>query len=496
MKNIFLIFAILFLGLIFTVQAQTTPSVNVISPDGTENFDVGETITIEWEVDNLYPDIIQGGFNIYMKDANNSAKTITVAENLDVATRAYSWKIPNTESGFYRVIVNASFLDSSNTSYYSSDESDNIFLVSTHELRKFAVDGTVFFDKDGDGWRDGGEDTYFSSGGYECEDAIMLEGLRVNLSYTGISKEYPFSICGNQDSGKYAGSGVYFESDPIPEGTEITLTLIEPEGWRSTWPDPVTHVVKSEYHFGFALTAMSDSITEGVMSGDANTIDSDASTTDVREVEMVDISSDTTDDPTTTDEGDPDEPVITRDIPNTDTTDTGERVMQPEFGTDAKSDVSQNNQSNLDFLRERADVSASAVEVRGWDPEKKESFLRDVKEHAEVKNEQDLENFAKGILLRDENIDSIDIAADKIKITHRTPVKFLGIFDATLPASTEVDKQGRVKVKFPWYGFFFSNKLSATELETNLKEGGINSGEHKNPISKAVGVLNTLVDLF
>ena len=247
--------------------------------------------------------------------------------------------------------------------------------------------------------------------------------------------------------------------------------------------------------FAFAQSDVQITDFEVTDSG-TSTTDTDTTDGDTRDVEIIDLSSDTSDDPTSDEGTDTDEPVLMGDTPNTDTTttDPGERVMQPEFGADAEGDTSaaQHNQSDLDFLRESAGVSASAAEVRGWDIKKKESFLSDVKEHAEVNSATDLENFAKGVLLRDNSIDAIDIKADKIKVNHRAPVKFLGLFSTTLPAETEVDKQGRVKVKFPWYGFLFSGKLSASDVEASLED----SEAASNPISKAAGVLNTLVNLL
>ena len=113
-------------------------------------------------------------------------------------------------------------------------------------------------------------------------------------------------------------------------------------------------------------------------------------------------------------------------------------------------------------------VSVSAVEVRGWDPKQKQEFLATVKTHAEVRSEQDLENFAKGVLVQDENVEDVAIGEEGVQIRYRMPAKFLGIFNASLAVRTEVDAEGRVKVRFPWFGFLYAKSVSAAELETEV----------------------------
>ena len=130
--------------------------------------------------------------------------------------------------------------------------------------------------------------------------------------------------------------------------------------------------------------------------------------------------------------------------------------------------VLQNNQSDLDFLRGNA-VSMSAVEVRGWDPQQKQEFLATVKAHAEVQSEQDLENFATGVLLKDQNVEQITLNFEKVEMRYSMPAKFLGFIDSSVPVRTEVDTTGRVKVQFPWYGFLFRQYVNASELVADVE---------------------------
>jgi hypothetical protein len=146
------------------------------------------------------------------------------------------------------------------------------------------------------------------------------------------------------------------------------------------------------------------------------------------------------------------------------TANTGERVMQPDFGagtTDTEEEVVQYEESDLDFLRERAaEVSVSAVEVRGWDIKKKEAFLETVREHAQVRSGEDLENFAQGVLLRHEEIDSIETNAASVSVRSRAPARLFGIFRTSIEHETTItfgdgQRGSRVKVKFPWMRFLY-----------------------------------------
>ena len=121
------------------------------------------------------------------------------------------------------------------------------------------------------------------------------------------------------------------------------------------------------------------------------------------------------------------------------------------------------------------DVSVQAVEIRGWDATQKQEFLATVKVHAQVRSEQDLENFAKGVLLKDENVEEISSDEDSVEVRYRVPAKVLGLIDATLPvivvaAKAQGELGGGVQVHFPWYSFLFgvSDVVSETTLESDV----------------------------
>jgi len=130
-------------------------------------------------------------------------------------------------------------------------------------------------------------------------------------------------------------------------------------------------------------------------------------------------------------------------------------------------------------------VSVSAVEVRGWDPKEKQEFLATVKAHAQVRSEQDLENFAKGVLLENENMEEISLNFEKITMEHRSSGKLFGFipisFTQRVELEAEGDDAGRVKVKMPWFSFLLKADVPAEDIETEAEASiSANLGNNEN----------------
>ncbi len=111
------------------------------------------------------------------------------------------------------------------------------------------------------------------------------------------------------------------------------------------------------------------------------------------------------------------------------------------------------------------------MELRGWDTAQKQEFLTTVKAQAEIHSGADLQNFAKGVLLKDSNVTDIEVASDTIKVSYNEPAKLFGLFGGNISANVEADSGGRVKVKYPWYAFLYKipKAAASAELETKLE---------------------------
>lgn len=150
------------------------------------------------------------------------------------------------------------------------------------------------------------------------------------------------------------------------------------------------------------------------------------------------------------------------------------------------SDDAEEKKGNVEYewkVEEGEKISVSAVEVRGWDPKQKQEFLEDVKEFAELQSDQDLENFAKGVLLEDENIEDIEFRNDGLEVAYKATGKLLGFFPITFTervvAEGEDGQDIEVKVKMPWYSFLLSPDVDPNDIANEAKK------KHKETIEIA-----------
>jgi len=122
-------------------------------------------------------------------------------------------------------------------------------------------------------------------------------------------------------------------------------------------------------------------------------------------------------------------------------------------------------------------VSVNAREIRNMSAEQRVEFLTTVKTHAQVQSGEDLENFATGILLQDENVQELSADEEGVEVRYRVPAKLFGFFETTLPvtvtakAKAESESDGRVQVRYPWFSFLFSvpEEVSETAIESDVR---------------------------
>lgn len=157
--------------------------------------------------------------------------------------------------------------------------------------------------------------------------------------------------------------------------------------------------------------------------------------------------------------------------------------------TEARGDEDESANDASDDIFVGSVVSVAAKEMRGWDSDAKAKFLLTVKSQAELRSEADLDNFAKGVLLKDENIKEVEAKDNHVSVTYKMPAKFLGIFATELGATANVTAtttsqsgtpKKEVTVKFPWYRIFYSLNAEAradvieTAIENSLSvESGV-----------------------
>lgn len=101
-------------------------------------------------------------------------------------------------------------------------------------------------------------------------------------------------------------------------------------------------------------------------------------------------------------------------------------------GTDDDSDGS--NERVLPTVNKK---TTAKVEVRGWDPEKKELIEAEVQTQVE----------------NDSAIKSVEITQDNVNLKYATKAKLFAFIPITMNVDVSSSSEGRVKVKFPWYRF-------------------------------------------
>ena len=114
----------------------------------------------------------------------------------------------------------------------------------------------------------------------------------------------------------------------------------------------------------------------------------------------------------------------------------------------------------------------AGVEVRGWDPKKKEEIIS----HPEnVNTADDLKIYAEATLLNDPVLKGIKIRENFIEVGSREQGKFLWLIPVEMDTKIEVyfnpkeyDLDKNVKVKFPWWSFLVRKSAPAASLEADL----------------------------
>lgn len=122
-----------------------------------------------------------------------------------------------------------------------------------------------------------------------------------------------------------------------------------------------------------------------------------------------------------------------------------------------------------------SDVSVAAVEIRGWDAQSKADFLANVKTHAEVASSQDLEVFAKGVLLKDSNVERVDVGEDgNVTVDYKGRGRLFGFIPLSFTQRVNVraneEAKNRVSVRYPWFGFLMATNVSAADIKASIEQ--------------------------
>ena len=93
--------------------------------------------------------------------------------------------------------------------------------------------------------------------------------------------------------------------------------------------------------------------------------------------------------------------------------------------------------------------TAAKVEVRGWDPSKKE----EISQRVETEVEDNVE------------VSGVVVAEDQVSVDDSVPAKLFGFIPITMNMNVSADAQGTVKVRFPWFRFLATTDFADTQSD-------------------------------
>ncbi|OHA17724.1 MAG: hypothetical protein A2664_03875 [Candidatus Taylorbacteria bacterium RIFCSPHIGHO2_01_FULL_46_22b] len=137
--------------------------------------------------------------------------------------------------------------------------------------------------------------------------------------------------------------------------------------------------------------------------------------------------------------------------------------------SDSVEDSNDSSRSDSDDSDEDENhIRIEARSVRGFDDSQKQEAMLALKSTLQIQTQQDLEHFAQGVLLSHDRLSEVEIDDSGVKVEFHRPAKLFGLFNSNLPMTVSVSDDLKVKVKFPWYRFFFN--LSADDNKEALGE--------------------------
>jgi len=85
-----------------------------------------------------------------------------------------------------------------------------------------------------------------------------------------------------------------------------------------------------------------------------------------------------------------------------------------------------------------------------------------------VRTQADLNAYASSAVRADKNIDGVVLSDSGVMVRYMQPAKLFGFIPVSVTVTTEVDSQGTVSVKYPWYRFLVAVG-DKEELETAIQ---------------------------
>lgn len=148
-------------------------------------------------------------------------------------------------------------------------------------------------------------------------------------------------------------------------------------------------------------------------------------------------------------------------------------MMEVTSHNEAMMDDDSDDDDRGNMVSTAARLRAQRGDVDDMTEESKQEFLANVKSWSEVQSDQELDNFAKGVLIEADSVESVESSDNEVQVEQRLEAKFLGIFKSSLRQTTSVSfgdgESSQVEVKKPWYGFLFSTTTKKSQVQATVQ---------------------------
>jgi hypothetical protein len=85
-----------------------------------------------------------------------------------------------------------------------------------------------------------------------------------------------------------------------------------------------------------------------------------------------------------------------------------------------------------------------------------------------VRTDADLQAYVKGEIEADSGMQAVEIS-DSVSVDYAQRAKLFGFIPVTVTVTTEVDTDGKVSVRYPWYGFLLAKASGDADLKANIQ---------------------------
>lgn len=127
-------------------------------------------------------------------------------------------------------------------------------------------------------------------------------------------------------------------------------------------------------------------------------------------------------------------------------------------------------------------IMVSGVEVRGWDPERKEELQSRASAMMTIETPNSFGIWLTTKVLENESINEVRVLHDSIEVKFESKARLLGFIPIVMPTTARLGRikisdvtlerssESEIELDYPWYGFLVRNKSVGDSIATDMTE--------------------------